>query len=314
MSNRKIFDVIMVFNEYELLKTRINVFTKYVDSFVIFDFGDGCENFASENVVHVKSPKFFLEQDFDLIYETIKILDSKKLYVEDILIFSKANEVPDFESLTKNLEKFSIKPVLFRQTKVFWDFNKISSKKHFSSFALTYSQYLHDRNVYESFFELKAPIPVNRLTIDCGWQLNGFQKKVEYFKSLEFWNELEVNEKNLIDIHSNRTDFDGNLLIEQKQNLPIEFSNFETFQSVREPKFIQITTDFEAHKNSSTTSLLIQEGIITTSEGVIHQFTQPSQIFYEINHRLDYSKNETMRVLKKMGILSHDIITLYNEI
>jgi hypothetical protein len=59
--------------------------------------------------------------------------------------------------------------------------------------------------------------------------------------------------------------------------------------------------------------LLIQEGIITTTEGVIHQFTQPSQIFYEINHRLDYSKNETMRVLKKMGILSHDIITLYNE-
>jgi hypothetical protein len=295
------------------LKTRINIFNKHVDGFVVFDFGESCENLASETVIHIKAPKFFLDQDFDLIYETIKILDSKKLYVEDILIFSKVNEIPNFESLTKNLAKFSIKPVLFRQTKVFWDSNKISSKQHFSSFALTYSQYLHNKNVHETFIKMRSPIPVNQLTIDCGWQLNGFQNKAEYCKSLEFWNQIELNEGTLIDLHSNRMDLEGNLLMEQKQNIPTEFNNFETVQKVREPKLLQITTDSNVHKNSSVTSLLVQEGVIKTNCGITHQFIQPSQIFYEKNHKLDYSKNETLKVLKNLGCLFHDNITLYNE-
>ena len=79
MAKFKFFDVVMVFNEYELLKTRINVLSQYVGTFVIFDFGVGCENFASNNVIHIKAHKEFLSKDFDLVYETIKIIDPKNL-------------------------------------------------------------------------------------------------------------------------------------------------------------------------------------------------------------------------------------------
>ena len=106
MVNRKFFDTILVFNEYEHLEERIKLLENKVDKFIIFDFGDGCKNFSSEKIIHVKAPKFFLENNIDLIYEAIKYLDPKSLYVEDVLMFSRVNEIPDMETLLKNVDLF----------------------------------------------------------------------------------------------------------------------------------------------------------------------------------------------------------------
>ena len=313
MAKFKIFDVVMVFNEYELLKTRINVLRPYVGTFVIFDFGVGCENFASNNVIHIKAHKEFLSKDFDLVYETIKIIDAKNLYVEDILIFSKVHEIPDFETLLLNLDLFNKRPFLLGQKKVFWENNKTSGKKSFSVFAFTYSHYLHNKNIQDNFSVLRNPIPVNHLTLDCGWQLHGFQEKNEYAKSLEFWYDLKFDDNKLNELHSALLDLDGNLLIEEMQDLPQEFNKFVSHQNIREGKEYLITLDRSLFEISKSAALLIEKNIITTNLGIVHDFTLPISDFYETNSELEFSKNESLKVLKKLGCLGHDTILIQKE-
>jgi hypothetical protein len=120
MNKRKIFDVILVFNEYAILEERMKYLQPYVEKFVILDFGTGCKNYSSSEVIHFKATKEILSKDFDLVYEVIRIIDPKKLYVEDILMFSKVNEIPNINTLLDNLDLFYIKPIFFKQKKVFW--------------------------------------------------------------------------------------------------------------------------------------------------------------------------------------------------
>jgi hypothetical protein len=47
-AKRKIFEVVFVFNEYDLIQERINLFKNEVEKFVIYDFGDGCKNLSNE--------------------------------------------------------------------------------------------------------------------------------------------------------------------------------------------------------------------------------------------------------------------------
>ena len=313
MAKFKFFDVVMVFNEYELLKTRINVLSQYVGTFVIFDFGVGCENFASNNVIHIKAHKEFLSKDFDLVYETIKIIDPKNFYVEDILVFSKVHEIPDFKKLMLNLNLFNKRPFLLGQKKVFWGNDKISSKQNFSVFTFTYSHYLHNKNIQDDFSLLRNPVPVNHLTLDCGWQLHGFQEKNEYAKSLEFWYDLKFDNYKLNELHSAQLDLDGNLLIEEEQDLPQEFNEFVSHQNLREGKEFLITLDRTLFETSEGAALLIEKNTITTNLGVVHNFTLPTNNFYDTNSELDFSKNESLKVLKKLGCLGHDSILLQKE-
>jgi hypothetical protein len=145
MAKRKIFEVVFVFNEYDLIQERINLFKNEVEKFVIYDFGDGCKNLSNEKVIHIKAPLSFLNDDFDLIYETIKILDRNKIYVEDILLFSKAHEIPNFEVIKSESKTLDKLPVFFRQKKVFWNTNFVSPKINVSAFALKYSHYFVTR-------------------------------------------------------------------------------------------------------------------------------------------------------------------------
>jgi hypothetical protein len=313
MVNRKFFDIVLVYNEYELLKTRLKVLEPYVNTFVVFDFGQGCENLASHNVLHIKAPEHFLSEDFSLVHEAIKIIDPKKLYVEDILMFSKVFEIPDLQKLLNNLELFYAKPVLFAQKKVFWDKFKISPKLHFSAFAFTFSHYLHNKNIQESFQTLRSPIPINQLSVECGWQLNGFQNKYDFAQSLKFWHKLEIDETSLQEIHSNLIDFENNLLIEQEQNIPQEFCQFQTFEEVRDSRIIEITTDENAFITSETTALLIQNNNIQTNRNIVHKFSLPTNDYYQTNSELDFSLNESSKVLKLLRCLPHDLIILHKK-
>ena len=314
MVNRKFFDTILVFNEYELLEERIKLLENKVDKFIIFDFGDGCKNFSSEKIIHVKAPKFFLENNIDLIYETIKYLDPKSLYVEDVLMFSRVNEIPDMATLIENVDLFDIMPILFKQKKVFWESNKLSNKYHYRAFALMYTHFIKTKNLYDSFLSLKTPIPVNRLTLDCGWELNGYQKKDDNVTSLEFWQGKKIDLKNFIRLHKEQKDFDNNPLITEKSGLPKVFVKHQTQETPREAKKIILTEDINLFENSSESILLIEKGKIRSNENFDYNFVIPSTQYYDsVDFGEAYSKNETLKVLSLLGFLPHDIITYYKK-
>lgn len=314
MVNRKFFDTILVFNEYELLEERIKLLENKVDKFIIFDFGDGCKNFSSEKIIHVKAPKFFLENNIDLIYETIKYLDPKSLYVEDVLMFSRVNEIPDMATLIENVDLFDIMPILFKQKKVFWESNKLSNKYHYRAFALMYTHFIKTKNLYDSFLSLKTPIPVNRLTLDCGWELNGYQKKDDNVTSLEFWQGKKIDLKNFIRLHKEQKDFDNNPLITEKSGLPKVFVKHQTQETPREAKKIILTEDINLFENSSESILLIEKGKIRSNKNFDYNFVIPSTQYYDsVDFGEAYSKNETLKVLSLLGFLPHDIITYYKK-
>ncbi len=314
MNKRKIFDVILVFNEYSILEERMKYLQPYVEKFVILDFGTGCKNYSSSKVIHFKATKEILSKDFDLVYEVIRIIDPKKLYVEDILMFSKVNEIPNINSLLNNLDLFYIKPIFFKQKKVFWKSNLISPKSSFSAFAFTYSHYLLNKNLYDTFLVLKTPIPVNQSTIDCGWQLNGFQSKAELRASFEFWNEKEITEKELLELHSALLDFDKNSLVEIEDEIPNNFLEYQTHENLREAKTISLTLDLDFFQKSKELTLLIEESRIISNKGHEFEFTLPSEEYYEDqNTSLSYSKNQTLKVLKYLNCLPHDFIMCHKK-
>jgi len=314
MNKRKIFDVILVFNEYTILEERMKYLQPYVEKFVILDFGTGCKNYSSSEVIHFKATKEILSKDFDLVYEVIRIIDPKKLYVEDILMFSKVNEIPNINSLLGNLDLFYIKPIFFKQKKVFWESNLISPKSSFSAFAFTYSHYLLNKNLYDTFLVLKTPIPVNQSTIDCGWQLNGFQSKPELRASFEFWNEKEITEKELLELHSALLDFDKNLLVEFEDEIPNHFLDYQTHERLREAKKINLTLDSNFFRKSEELTLLIEGSRIISNNGHEFEFTLPLVEYYEDqNTSLGYSKNQTLKVLKHLNCLPHDIIICHKK-
>jgi len=314
MSKSKIFDVILVFNEYDLLEERIKLFEPNIEKFVILDFGSGCKNYSCKNIVHIKTSKDFLAEDFDLLYEVIRIIDSNNLYVEDILMVSKVNEIPDINVVLNNIDLIQIKPIVFQQKKVFWESDYVSQKFHFSSFAFTYSQYLFNKNLYNSFTIFRTPIPINYSTLECGWQLNGFQNKSDLKKSYEFWNEKEITENQLRQLHSGLLDFENNLLIEIDNEIPKQFLNFQTKEKLRESKTISLTLEPNLFQEDENMILLIEENKIISNNGLEFNFTLPVVEFYEgQNTSMAYAKNQTIKILKHLNCLPHDIIVCHKK-
>ncbi len=314
MAKKKIFDVVFVFNEYDLIQERINLFKNEVEKFVIYDFGDGCKNLSNDKVIHIKTPLSFLNDDFDLIYETIKILDRNKIYVEDILLFSKAHEIPNFEVIKSESETLDKLPVFFRQKKVFWNTNFVSPKINVSAFALKYSHYLSEKKLCYEMFHPKEPLTINYITLDCGWQFNGFQNKSDLQKSIKFWYGKEFTEIELENLHQNLLDFDYNQLVTANVDASIDFGKFSTKTKVRELKKILITTDNISFNSYQGEAVLIEKNRIITNNSITYDFVIPSIEYYQDeDFELSYSKNEVFAVLKKLNLFQEDVITIQKK-
>lgn len=310
MDKRKFFDTILVFNEYELLEQRIKLLEDKVDKFIIFDFGEGGKNFSSEKTIHIKSPKSFLENNFDLIYEVIKYLDPKSLYIEDVIMISRVNEIPDMTTLLNNVDLFDIMPIVFKQKKVFWEPNKVSSKYHFKAFAIMYTHFLKTKNLYDNLTLLKTPIPVNHLTLDCGWELNGFQKKDDNIISLEFWQNKKIDLKTFIALHRNQRDFNDNILLSKKSGLPKSFLKHQVHVKPRKQKNILLTDSLHDFESSMGLTLLIEKGKIRSNKNFNYDFVIPTNQYYDsFDYEMSFSKNETLKVLSLIGFLPNDTIS-----
>ena len=229
-------------------------------------------------------------------------------------MFSRVNEIPDMATLIENVDLFDIMPILFKQKKVFWESNKLSNKYHYRAFALMYTHFIKTKNLYDSFLSLKTPIPVNRLTLDCGWELNGYQKKDDNVASLEFWQGKKIDLKNFIRLHKEQKDFDNNPLITEKSGLPKVFVKHQTQEKARKAKKIILTEDINLFENSSESILLVEKGKIRSNENFDYNFVIPSTQYYDsVDFGEAYSKNETLKVLSLLGFLPHDIITYYKK-
>lgn len=310
MSKKQIFDIVLVFNEYDLLEERFKLLENYIDKFVVYDFGTGCKNFSSEKIIHIKSPSFFLESDFELAQQIVRLLDYKNLYVEDVFMFSKANEVPDMEVFINNLHLLNIKPMVCNQKKVFWLSDMVSRKKHFGTFALKFSDVLRMPKIYNHMFELTHPVFVNYETIECGWQLNGFQSFKDLQDSVDFWNKPTEEYVNCYESFLELKDFNDELLLNQNTNVPEPFLKYQQEKIVGKPKTIHLTSDEAVFSNSNELTLLVSKGKIISNNNFEHTFQIPSINYYSVDDfEISYSKNETLRALDKLGTLEHDIIT-----
>lgn len=310
MGKKQIFDIVFVFNEYNLLEERFKLLGNYVDKFIVYDFGTGCRNFSSENIIHIKSPGFFLDPDFELAQQIVRLLDPKKLYVEDVFMFSKANELPDMEVFINNLHLLNIKPIVCNQKKVFWFSDMISRKKHFGTFALKFSDVLRMPKIYNHMFELVHPVFVNYETIECGWQLNGFQSIDDFQHSVNFWKKLNDEHVECYKSFLELKDFNNELLLKHNPNLPELFSEHQQEKIVREPKTILLTIDEEVFSQSNELALLVSKGKIISNNNFEHTFQIPSINYYAVDDfEISYSKNETLQALNKLGTFEDDIIT-----
>lgn len=314
MSKKQIFDVVLVFNEYDLVEERLKLLDNHIDKFVIYDFGVGGKNYSSSKIIHIKTNTSFLDPDFDLAQETVKHLDAKSLYVEDIFMFSKANEIPNIEILLTKLHLINSRPIICKQKDVFWTNKFVSKKDHFGTFAFTYSDFIRNNKIYKTLLNPITPLTINYSLIDCGWHLNGFQCLEDFKEANNFWNNQNLSSDEIHVIFSGFRDLNQDMLLDYESNLPECFKYFEQKLALRNPKKITITCDKDLFNREEGFALLIETGKIISNDNFEHTFFIPLNNYYGVeNFDISYSKNETIKVFQKLGCLSQDIITYHKK-
>jgi hypothetical protein len=163
-------------------------------------------------------------------------------------------------------------------------------------------------------FHPKEPLTINYITLDCGWQFNGFQNKSDLQKSIKFWYCKEFTEVELENLHQNSLDYDNNQLVKANAKYLSGFEKFSTKTKVRELKKILVTTHKTSFNSCEGQAVLIEKNHIITNNSVIHDFVTPSIEYYQDeDFELSYSKNEVFKVLKKLNLFQEDVITIQKK-
>lgn len=131
-------------------------------------------------------------------------LMSLNLYVEDLIMISDVDEIPDLSKLSEILDKINFSPVILRQKNFIWSTNFINTIPHFGTICLQFTNLILNP-IY--FFNLYFSRSNTRMSsfevVDSGYHLShfyGIEKTKEKFKLVspsisdslieECWNNL----------------------------------------------------------------------------------------------------------------------------
>lgn len=168
----KIFDVVISTSNPNLIKLRILEFLDIIDYFIIFT--------EQKNLKDQLPPsdKIFIFESGGNEFEVLKnfILSNFNSF-EDLIFFSKDNEIPDFNDLEKIKEEFKNDNLIINHKTFYWNIDYLKNKNEFGSFISKIGNFLSRKKLDSLVSFIPQNLGISTYTIESGWKFISFHEE-----------------------------------------------------------------------------------------------------------------------------------------
>lgn len=314
INKKRIFDIVLSYNDSEILNARYEYLKDTVDYFIFIKF-DKCDFIENENITAIYFDDYyynFNEPDFRKIIDFLN--ENFDFNPDDIFLFSKSFEIPKKDDLETCISELSIFPVFLDQVSFMWDTNFYSKISSIGGFIFRYSHFLTIKKLYEFMSSTSRNPTFTKTIIKCGWNLSTFCSLNDFIKNSLFWNNLGASNYEIIDSYSTNYDFRGNKNFKNESiEIPKVFESLTHSPVLRENLKIIISDDID-NFNDENYKILISDDQKEIGDFITYNIKYPSNILYgeKPYHQFkeDFKKNETLRILSTFKLLDLDEIII----
>lgn len=185
LKKNRIVDIILVERDITLLEHRIHNSYEYVNKIILIitPENDVEANFNLRitpwldkvKVLHVEENQFYHKKNLNKIKTFLKDCE-----FEDLICFSKINELPDYQNLDVVNEQIIFGPVVLRNTNFILNTTLHSKNRHMGTICINYSQLLDYKTDLNTLDESKQNIITSFFNVvDNGYNFQNFSKNYE---------------------------------------------------------------------------------------------------------------------------------------
>lgn len=349
MKNKiNIYDVILYKGDFNLLKYRLEVLSKFIKKFIIVEFVDN-----KDDISEIEKKIIFLTQ-WNPIIELIVVREdsdsdksTKELFYEyslnkimsispnfqDVVCFSEQDEFPLYENFNTFYDNLNFEPLVLRQHEFIFNLKYESLEKHMGSVCSTYSQIIQSQSSLTFLESLKKDIISPFFyVIDNGYKLTLFKDKMEILS------ELMIDEEKF-DYNTSKQIHPESINLENKKYFGDSKNIFDYPTENLNDNFIKLSSLSEIliivnHKHSFIPETLCNsyDGIINinvtddyshtkiTNSGCLETINifKPTKMFYEVeNFETHFISGQIIKLLRnKMFLKSQKLkfVSYFDEL
>jgi hypothetical protein len=176
------FDVINFSGDLKFLKLRIIEFYEVVDYFIIMPNDEYSKNIFEKEEEFIFSHKEKIivagihENDIELQNSIKNIVKEKYLSLDDIIFYSKENEIPDFRDIDLIKDEVKYNPILINHKTFCWNVDFLYNNLNFGSYVFNFTTLLTNPNLIPNIIYKKES---NLEKITNGWKFENFHSQTE---------------------------------------------------------------------------------------------------------------------------------------
>lgn len=318
MKKSKIVDVILFYNENDILSRRLSYMDEIIDITIIVNYGNVKIDYNKENIYEIK-----LSGPYDSIEEKIydgiiSIFGDKFFKYNDVFLFSKVFEIPDISTLLCEIDKVDSDQNYLFQKKLVWSESYKSIVNHPGTVLFKYKDLQLLPKIFDYFDRCKNMISTITLKNNCGWNIQTLQDEDDVLDSLNFWGNSKITKDNLIYNKTSLYDLDyphTKLVSNQNFDLPKVFKGLPNDIQYREPINVIISNDLiEIEQSSHDIKILVTDFEITSKDFITHNPEYPSRVLYgDKNYeefKKDFKFDSLLSTLKNLDLIDEDIVRI----
>lgn len=318
MKKSKIVDLVLFYNEKDILDKRLSYMSEVVDLTIVVNYGNLKLNFLNDNVYIIELDDSSMLIDNRIYNGIIKLFGDKYFKYYDNFIFSKVFEIPDLSTLQSEIDKVDSNPNYLFHKKLMWNDSYKTIVNHPGTVLLKYKDIQLSPSVFDQYNRCKDNLININLRSNCGWDIQTFQDDERLLESINFWSKKNFKLRDLIYYKTSLYDIDypnTRLTINQDTNLPKTFYDLSSKINTRKPIKILITNILnEINLNNYDLKILISDTDIESKDFVVHNPKYPSRVLYGGKNYDDFKNDFTfdslLTTLKEFDLIDEDNIDI----
>lgn len=316
MKKSKIVDLVLFYDESEILNRRVQYLNEIVDLTIIINYGDIFIKNYGENVFEIKVDSDVLLKDDTIFNKLIDKFGDKFFNYSDNFIFSRVFEIPNITNIVDELTKIDSFPNFIFHKKLMWNQNKKTIFDYPGVVLFKYSELQVNFKALDYFDRCKSNLNSMVITGSSGWDIQTFQDDEKLHKGLQFYGDSSISLNILKWYKESGYDFmspthrvENNYVLD----LPNIFRTLQQENIDRIPIKVFITNDFDMVNNTQDDiKIFVTDSNIQATDFIVHNPKTPTRVLYgDKNYddfKLDYKFNELLFLLKNLNLIDEDEI------
>jgi hypothetical protein len=316
MKKSKIVDLVLFYDEIEILNRRIQYLSGIVDLTIIVNYGNTIIKNYGDNVIEIKLNTDFKLNNNTIFNSIIEIFGDKFFKYSDKFIFSKVFEIPNITNIMDELSKIESFPNFIFHKKLMWGQDNKTIFDYPGVVLFKYGEFQVNPKILDYYDRCKINLNNMTITGSSGWNIQTFQDDEKLHKGIEFYGDSSISLNLLKWYKESGYDFmfpSYRVENNYEVNLPDIFKDLQQKNIVRNPVKVFITNDFDmVNKSEDDFRIFFTDSNIQTTDFIVHNPKTPTRVLYgDKNYddfKLDYKLNELLFLLKNLNLIDEDEI------